>query len=642
MRLFIKATLLAALAALNAPGELQPYSSDSNTLHLWHLDEAANPLADSAGSVNLFNWGTKGTLGVDSISGLNKAYESSKTVNSDIQSNGNIGWGSGNMMGADGAFTWEMVLRPDEAANSGSGFQMLMQHGSNQMQLKLNYAATGYVFLSLYNTAQGTLVSTRLDAAALGINQYTTNEWFHLAFTYNGTDTGTIYWTRLGDDYTGSANELNAFNMTDFALSDAILSFGGAANLADSVFNGAIDEIRISDIARAADGFLQPPPPPPEIAPHTADSDTLHLWHLDETSGALTDSAASLSLYNWGQHGTCGVDSYNGLNKAYESSTTTNSVLQTNGDIDWNTEMMGADGAFTWEMVIRPDAAADFNNGGSGNVFQMLLDHKKTGISTDQMQLKLIYTASGTLFLSLFDSDEGTLFSLRVDGTNLGDNQYAAGEWFHLAVTHDGNGNGKAYWTKLGDTYTGSASELTAFSTSNDLNYTEGTLAIGGAGHLTGSVFDGAIDEVRISSIARGADNFLKFPFTGFEGWIAGYSVGTATNATDNPDGDALDNLAEFALGGDPSSSDSDAYLPVSHMNGGYLEYIHNQRSDADTMGLTYSLDSVTDLAGSWSNATYEITGTNVTGGTYDTVTNRVPTATQPVQFIKLVIESAE
>ena len=152
-----------------------------------------------------------------------------------------------------------MVLSPDEAANSGAGFQMLMQHSSNQIQLKLNYAATGYLYLSLYNNVQGTLVNQRLDAVTLGINQYATNEWFHLAFTYNGTDTGKIYWTKLGDDYTGSANELVSFPMIDLTLADATLSFGGNANLAGAVFNGAIDEIRISGIARPASSFLKFP-----------------------------------------------------------------------------------------------------------------------------------------------------------------------------------------------------------------------------------------------------------------------------------------------------------------------------------------------------------------------------------------------
>jgi hypothetical protein len=257
-------TILAAItcsAGISQAAVVQPYSSDANTLHLWHLDGAANPLSDSAGSLNLFNWGQKGTFAVDSVSGLDKAYESSTTVNSDLQSNGDIGWGAGSMMGADGAFTWEMALRPDEAFNSGSGTQMLMHHSLNQVQLKLNYAATGYLFLSMYDSVNSvTLFNKRLDAG-LGINTYAANEWFHLGVTYDGTSAGKVYWTNLGDDYTGTANELASFTMSgDLTLSDATLAFGGNANLGGNVFNGAIDEIRISDIARASDAFLVPEP----------------------------------------------------------------------------------------------------------------------------------------------------------------------------------------------------------------------------------------------------------------------------------------------------------------------------------------------------------------------------------------------
>jgi len=256
--------LLAAItcsAGISSAAVIQPYSSDANTLHLYHADDATTPLADSAGSLPLYDWGSRGTFGVDSVTGLNKAWESSTTANSDLQSIGNISWGAGSMMGTDGAFTWDMALRPDEAANSGAGIQMLMQHGGNQMQLKLNYAAGGELFLTMWDGVNSTtLFNERLDTG-LGINTYAANDWFHLGVTYDGTSAGKVYWTNLGDDYTGTANELASFSMSDMAIADATLSVGGTPNLGGSVFNGAIDEIRISDIARASDEFLAIPEP---------------------------------------------------------------------------------------------------------------------------------------------------------------------------------------------------------------------------------------------------------------------------------------------------------------------------------------------------------------------------------------------
>jgi hypothetical protein len=165
-------------------------------------------------------------------------------------------------MGPDGAFTWEMVLRPDSAADYNLGgaateFQMLMQHSKNDLHLKFNYLTNGNVHLALYNDVQGTVVNQLLNTGSLGINQYATNEWFHLAVTYDGNSAGKVYWTKLSDDSNSPANELVSFSMNDFELIDATLAFAGVANLGGKVFNGAIDEIRISSVARADDEFLQ-------------------------------------------------------------------------------------------------------------------------------------------------------------------------------------------------------------------------------------------------------------------------------------------------------------------------------------------------------------------------------------------------
>jgi hypothetical protein len=373
------------------------------------------------------------------------------------------------------------------------------------------------------------------------------------------------------------------------------------------------------------------PTPPPEVVPYSADTDTLHLWHLNGTNNPLADAAGSIDLLNWDSQGTFAVDSYNGLDEAYESSTTTNSVLQTDGDISWTNQLMSADGAFTWEMVLRPDEAYDSLVG-----IQMLMLH-----SGNKMQLKLNYTAGGFLFLNMWDGVHSTTpINERLDVATLGINQYATNEWFHLAVTYDGTSTGKVYWTKLGDDYTGTANELASFSMSDISPLSDATLALGGQANLGGSVFNGAIDEVRISSVARAAGDFIAFPFSSYEEWIAGFDVGTETNKTDNPDNDALNNLYELGLGGDPSDGEDIGHVPTYETDAGFFEYVHAQRSDADALGLNYYLDWSDNLVTTpWTNDNYEVVGTNVTGEAFDYVTNRVSTETLPVQFLKLIIE---
>jgi hypothetical protein len=104
------------------------------------------------------------------------------------------------------------------------------------------------------------LFNERLDTG-LGINTYAANDWFHLGVTYDGTSAGKVYWTKLDAGYTGTANELASFSMSDMVPADNFLGIGGTPNLGGSVFNGAIDEIRISDIARASDDFVAIPEP---------------------------------------------------------------------------------------------------------------------------------------------------------------------------------------------------------------------------------------------------------------------------------------------------------------------------------------------------------------------------------------------
>ena len=56
--------LAFALASLNAVAALAPYTPDANTLHLWHLDEAATPCADLAvGGTNLTSLANGASLG---------------------------------------------------------------------------------------------------------------------------------------------------------------------------------------------------------------------------------------------------------------------------------------------------------------------------------------------------------------------------------------------------------------------------------------------------------------------------------------------------------------------------------------------------------------------------------------------------
>lgn len=144
----------------------------------------------------------------------------------------------------------------------------------------------------------------------------------------------------------------------------------------------------------------------------------------------------------------------------------------------------------------------------------------------------------------------------------------------------------------------------------------------------------GYIDSWKVEILPEVADS-------GYEGWAAGWGVYIGTETNDYDD-DGLNNLWEYALGGDPTLNTDRGVSPVCGiLNVGGVEtfnYVYPQRSAADS-GLTYSLEVTTDLvSGTWTNAGYSVQGTNVTGGTLDYVTNVTDTVDDQ-KFIRLIIE---
>jgi hypothetical protein len=128
-----------------------------------------------------------------------------------------------------------------------------------------------------------------------------------------------------------------------------------------------------------------------------------------------------------------------------------------------------------------------------------------------------------------------------------------------------------------------------------------------------------------------------------YTAWLSSYpGLGSATNWMDNPDGDLLENLAEYSIGGNPLVPDvgNSARFHVLEAGGSnWVEYVYAQRNDATERGLSYWLESRTNmLAGSWTNANANVVGTGVLDAEFDSVTNRIP-ATGETQFIQLKIE---
>jgi hypothetical protein len=116
----------------------------------------------------------------------------------------------------------------------------------------------------------------------------------------------------------------------------------------------------------------------------------------------------------------------------------------------------------------------------------------------------------------------------------------------------------------------------------------------------------------------------------GYEVWAAANGVG---DRVDDPEGDGQNNLLEYALNGDPSEGED--INPSLIKAGDAVEYIHKQRNDDPS--LVYFVQVSSNLMENfWEPAALPV-GTNITGGLYDDVTNRIPTVDSS-SYIRLKI----
>lgn len=125
------------------------------------------------------------------------------------------------------------------------------------------------------------------------------------------------------------------------------------------------------------------------------------------------------------------------------------------------------------------------------------------------------------------------------------------------------------------------------------------------------------------------------------KGLTEGVNDGYGDDAENGGLGDGMDNLLEYALGGNPLVDDAAAFLPTSEVNGGFLNYIYKRQNPADPK-LTYTVLDGTDLvAGGLNNINTSETVSGVVDG-FETVTNTVSTASEDKQFMSLKVELAD
>ena len=280
---------LLTFASASTMRAIQPYTPDAYTLFLFHLDELAGgsvttnvgslggnaytvteaastttpPLvSDVLGGAGYTNFGNAATFGTGEMAGF------------DYNNNGHYdGDGGGGVLSADsfpmsvlnmgngGQTPWTLEAMVFPSSINSANQEIICTDSSSgstssrAFQFRLN--STGQLELNLI--ALGIDIKTAIPSTATDpVNGFVSNNWYHVAATYDGTSI-VFYWTKVLPS-TGAANPIStnaAAVGTTFGAVQGSLGVGNRTRSpAIENFQGLIDEVRISSVARAADQMI--------------------------------------------------------------------------------------------------------------------------------------------------------------------------------------------------------------------------------------------------------------------------------------------------------------------------------------------------------------------------------------------------
>lgn len=122
------------------------------------------------------------------------------------------------------------------------------------------------------------------------------------------------------------------------------------------------------------------------------------------------------------------------------------------------------------------------------------------------------------------------------------------------------------------------------------------------------------------------------------DSWESGHSLnpGSPADAMLDPDNDQLENLGEFAMGGDPGDGNDTGYPQRWIQVDGEMVFIHPRRIGSE---LTYLVETSTNLVSNgWTNSGYAVSGIGAIDADFESITNDVSTSGSQ-GFVRLRIE---
>jgi hypothetical protein len=276
----------AATIVCRAPaGAMEPYQADDHTLHLWHLDEDAPPFADCGVSPKpLLGLLNRARAGIESLPGMGRAVSFNHSAGGRPLTNSfkgalllaqpkSVDGPEDNVsppfpiMGEDGAFTIEALIRfqrlPSEARGVAMDIVSMDDEGAGRV-FNFRVIKPGFLCFSPFSglSVRGGGLAT---IPASGPHAINTRDWFHVAVTHDGREgvAGNLklYWTRIGPGLDAANLIGSGFLAADLSRNPGDFAIGNTARTVlgkreCNPFPGLIDEVRISDIARAPHDFL--------------------------------------------------------------------------------------------------------------------------------------------------------------------------------------------------------------------------------------------------------------------------------------------------------------------------------------------------------------------------------------------------
>lgn len=217
------------------------------------------------------------------------------------------------------------------------------------------------------------------SAAADGPSSPANGDWYHVAFVKNGSTITTFI---DGVPGTSATDANNSYANTES------LFFGSRRSSTPSYFDGLIDEIRISSVARYTASFT-----PQER--FTSDANTIGLWHFEETSGTVADNAAGA-----------------GLNGALVGGVTWESTCAAEGPIVTPDDDVMPDEDTATPVIDLVGSTEPMTGGTSrmrGNFYSCDTDRTLT-----EIEIYLTYTGTPTVYFEIYESTtlDGTYYPL--------------------------------------------------------------------------------------------------------------------------------------------------------------------------------------------------------------------------------------